>query len=339
MTSKRKRTPKKIKDRLLVDAMHRCCLCPQHEDITDIHHIIQISEGGPNTEENLMVVCPNCHAKIHRIRIMYNPTQLKMYKERWVSLCARGFTLEERLEHAPGIKLDLGPSLHNQTAPEENFVGREDMLETITQWYKSKDVRIGGLIGWGGVGKSALVRKWYDELEANKIQPDGIFWWGFYRNAYLEQFLNALLRFVSGGQIEPDTIKSTWEKTDRIKEYIGRGAYLIILDGLEQMQKAESGDEFGKMIHRELTELLHYLADANNGGIGINGSIVITVQRGTEVSGVINSDTTWTEDNLFHILVLDKTILGECIGPPSSSRGALVNAHKSFIHKYLQNLR
>jgi len=158
------------------------------------------------------------------------------------------------------------PSLHNQTPPEENFVGRKDMLKTITQWYRSKDVRIGALIGWGGVGKSALVREWYDKLEDNEIQPDRIFWWGFYRNAYLEQFLNALLRYVSGGQIEPDTIKSTWEKTERIKEYIGRGAYLIILDGLEQMQKAEAGDEFGKMIHRELTELLHYLADVPKAG-------------------------------------------------------------------------
>jgi tetratricopeptide (TPR) repeat protein len=164
------------------------------------------------------------------------------------------------------LNFPLEPSLHNQTAPEENFVGRKDMLDTITQWYKNPDVRIGGLIGWGGVGKSALVRKWYDDLEANNIQPDGIFWWGFYRNAYLEQFLNALLRYVTGGQIEPDTIKSTWEKTDRIKEYISQGTYLIILDGLEQMQKAEAGDEFGKMIHRELTELLHYLADVPNAG-------------------------------------------------------------------------
>ncbi len=164
------------------------------------------------------------------------------------------------------IAFPFNPSLHNQTAPEVNFVGRKDMLETITQWYKNPEVRIGVLIGWGGVGKSALVRKWYDELEANNIQPDGIFWWGFYRNAFLEQFLNALLRYVSGGQIEPDTIKGTWEKSDRIKEYIGRGAYLIILDGLEQMQEGKSGDEFGKMIHRELTELLHYLADVPKAG-------------------------------------------------------------------------
>jgi len=161
------------------------------------------------------------------------------------------------------VKLDfpLEPSLHNQTPPEVNFVGRKDMLDTITGWYNNPDVRIGALIGWGGVGKSALVRKWYDELRANKIEPDGIFWWGFYRNAYLDQFLNALLRYVSGGQIEPDSIKSTWEKTERLKEYISQGTYLIVLDGLEQMQKSESGDYFGAMIHREFTELLHYLVD------------------------------------------------------------------------------
>ena len=262
MTSKRKRVPKKIKDSLLVDVMHRCCLCPKHEDMTDIHHIVPINEKGPNTEENLMVVCPNCHAKIHRIRGRYTQEQLRMYKERWVNLCAKGLTLEERLAEAPGINLFQKPSLHNQTAPEVNFVGRKDMLDTITGWYKNPDVRIGGLIGWGGVGKSALVRKWYDELEINKIQPDGIFWWGFYRNAYLEQLLNALLRYVSGGQIELERIKSTWEKMEWIKEYISQGTYLIILDGLEQMQRGEvSGEKYGMMIHREFTELFHYLVD------------------------------------------------------------------------------
>jgi hypothetical protein len=146
------------------------------------------------------------------------------------------------------------PSLHNQTPPEPNFVGQKEMLETITDWYTNPKVRVGALIGWGGVGKSALVRKWYDNMESNNIKPDGIFWWGFYRNAYLEQFLNALLRYVSQGQIEPKTIKSTWEKTERIKEYIHQGTYLIILDGLEQMQKSASGDEFGKMIHRECND-------------------------------------------------------------------------------------
>ena len=159
----------------------------------------------------------------------------------------------------------LSHSLHNQTPPEKDFVGRKEMLETITGWYRNPEVRIGALIGWGGVGKSALVRKWYDDMGLNGIKPDGVFWWGFYdRNASLEQFLNALLRYVGRGQIDPDTIKSTWEKTDRIMELIHWGRYLIILDGIEEMQKPETGDGFGRMMHHEFTELLHYLTDVPN---------------------------------------------------------------------------
>jgi hypothetical protein len=158
----------------------------------------------------------------------------------------------------------LPAALHNQTPPEPHFVGRKDMLATITQWYNDPDVRIGALIGWGGVGKSALVRKWYDSLEDFKIKPDGIFWWGFYRNAHLELFLNALLRFAGAGQIEPETIKSTWAKTDTIKQYIHQRPFLIILDGLEQMQKAGPADQFGRMLHPEFTEVLHYLAEAHH---------------------------------------------------------------------------
>jgi len=103
MTQKRKAISQNIKDRLLVDSMHRCCLCPQHEDITDLHHIVFISEKGLDTEDNLMVVCPTCHAKIHRIRGRYTVKQLMMYKERWINLCAKGLTLEERIKKAPGI--------------------------------------------------------------------------------------------------------------------------------------------------------------------------------------------------------------------------------------------
>jgi hypothetical protein len=194
-----------------------------------------------------------------------NEGQPKFKIEKEVAKCdilqaGRDIIIQQPSKMEP-LTFPFPPSLHNQTPPEPKFVGRKEMLDTITDWYTNPEVRIGALIGWGGVGKSAIVRNWYDTLESNNIKPDGIFWWGFYRNAYLEQFLNALLRYVSQGQIEPETIKSTWEKTDRIKEYIPQGTYLIIQDGLEQMQKSASGDEFGKMIHRECTELLHYLAD------------------------------------------------------------------------------
>jgi hypothetical protein len=98
--AKRKAISKVVRDRLLVDAMHRCCLCPEHADVTDVHHIVPISEDGPNTADNLMVVCPNCHRKIHSIRSRDNPEQLRMYKERWVRLCALGLPLGVRIAQA-----------------------------------------------------------------------------------------------------------------------------------------------------------------------------------------------------------------------------------------------
>jgi 5-methylcytosine-specific restriction endonuclease McrA len=52
--AKRKAIPKAVKDRLLVEAMHRCCLCPEHQEVVDLHHIVPISEEGPDTEEDLM---------------------------------------------------------------------------------------------------------------------------------------------------------------------------------------------------------------------------------------------------------------------------------------------
>ena len=42
----RKKIPQSIRDKLLVDAMHRCCTCPQHEDVTDL---VRTGRLGPDT--------------------------------------------------------------------------------------------------------------------------------------------------------------------------------------------------------------------------------------------------------------------------------------------------
>ncbi|MEW6618411.1 MAG: tetratricopeptide repeat protein [bacterium] len=158
-------------------------------------------------------------------------------------------------------------SLHNQTPPEPNFVGRIEMLKAITDWYGSPKVKIGALVGWGGVGKSALVRKWFDSLKENNLHPDGIFWWGFYRNPYLERFLEALFVYLSQDRFKLDDYKTSWQKTDKIKELLLEREYLIILDGLEEMQKSQSGEEFGKLQHPEFTDLLKSIADADFRGL------------------------------------------------------------------------
>ena len=39
----------------------RCMRCGWHEGRCDAHHIIPRSEGGANTIDNGIILCPNCH--------------------------------------------------------------------------------------------------------------------------------------------------------------------------------------------------------------------------------------------------------------------------------------
>ncbi len=193
-------------------------------------------------------------------------------RDNWIDTFKDSVDLKEklklRLKESIGRKTLLPPHLTNIIPPEPNFVGRQGMLSSITEWYKNPDVHIGALIGWGGEGKSAIVRKWYDSLKSNVIKPDGIFWWGFYRNAYLDRLLDSLLDYLAQGRINLNEIKSTWAKVDKINELIQEAEYLIILDGFEEMQKGkEYGEDFGCMAHRELTEILKNLADSKSKGL------------------------------------------------------------------------
>ena len=111
--ARRRRVPRGITNKLLTDALFRCCLCPQHTAITiEKHHVLPISEDGDNSEDNLIAVCGSCHDAIHLARDagrqIYTPEQLAMCKRRWVERCwesgssqqLRGWT--ESPSDAPG---------------------------------------------------------------------------------------------------------------------------------------------------------------------------------------------------------------------------------------------
>ena len=69
--------PKEVALKLLEDSRYRCCLCrllidPQRYDADALfgslekHHIILFAEGGGHTDDNLLLVCANCHSQIHK---------------------------------------------------------------------------------------------------------------------------------------------------------------------------------------------------------------------------------------------------------------------------------
>ena len=69
--------PTPLQELLFELSGHRCtiCLAPWLE----IHHINELSEGGKTDYENLIVLCPNCHTRVHLDGIP-SKKELRQYK-------------------------------------------------------------------------------------------------------------------------------------------------------------------------------------------------------------------------------------------------------------------
>lgn len=59
--------PVNIQTAVLTECGYRCAV-PTCRGLLaiDIHHIVEVSQGGSNTLDNLIALCPTCHALFHR---------------------------------------------------------------------------------------------------------------------------------------------------------------------------------------------------------------------------------------------------------------------------------
>jgi len=70
-------TPEQLRRHLLELAAHHCTIC--RAPWLEIHHIQELSKGGKTEYDNLIVLCSNCHSRVHQQGI---PTtqELQHYK-------------------------------------------------------------------------------------------------------------------------------------------------------------------------------------------------------------------------------------------------------------------
>ncbi|OFX26992.1 MAG: hypothetical protein A2033_15980 [Bacteroidetes bacterium GWA2_31_9] len=69
--------PTPLENLLFELAGHRCTLCKA--PWLEIHHIEELSKGGETKYENLIVLCPNCHTRVHSENVP-NQKELIQYK-------------------------------------------------------------------------------------------------------------------------------------------------------------------------------------------------------------------------------------------------------------------
>ncbi len=70
--------PEPLKRRVLVEAGHRCAIPTCRTPVTEVAHIIPYSIVKKHEYENLIALCPTCHARADKGEI--DRTSLKMYK-------------------------------------------------------------------------------------------------------------------------------------------------------------------------------------------------------------------------------------------------------------------
>lgn len=61
-----------------------CEICGWSETTRDLHHIVEVSEGGTNEISNIISVCPNHHRMIHK-NLISKDELFKLIKDRTIS--------------------------------------------------------------------------------------------------------------------------------------------------------------------------------------------------------------------------------------------------------------
>ncbi len=150
----------------------------------------------------------------------------------------------------------------------EELFGRQKDLEFLDDSWESNETNIVSLVAWGGVGKSTLVNKWLERIQADNYRGAlRVYAWSFYSQGTGERvtsadlFINDALKWF--GDSDPMT-GSPWDKGIRLAKLIQSAKTLLVLDGLEPLQ-SEHAFERGRIKEPALVTLLTELARQNEG--------------------------------------------------------------------------
>jgi tetratricopeptide (TPR) repeat protein len=123
-----------------------------------------------------------------------------------------------------------------------DLVGRQAELNALTDWVAKPgspafDARVFCFVAIGGMGKSALTWKWFNQIAPNEMKSlAGRMWWSFYESdATFENFVNRALCYVSG-QSEEEVRALPWQEREaQLLQHLNEKPYLFSLDGLERI--------------------------------------------------------------------------------------------------------
>lgn len=154
------------------------------------------------------------------------------------------------------------------------LVGRLQELDLLTDWVtkQGSDVyqaHIFNIVAIGGMGKSALTWKWFNDIAPDKMNPlAGRMWWSFYESdATFENFIIRALAYVTGRARE-DIGENTkpGQREDMLLAVLDRNPFLLVLDGLERILIAYARMDASRLADDDLDQRT---ANAVAGAMGL----------------------------------------------------------------------
>ena len=146
--------------------------------------------------------------------------------------------------------------------------GRRKELALLDKAWESDGANVVSLVAWGGVGKSTLVNRWLERLEADNYRgARRVYGWSFYSQGTGERVTSAdqFIAEALGWFGDPDpTAGSPWDKGQRLADLVRRDRTLLLLDGLEPLQSGLDYER-GAIKDPALATLVTELAQQNNG--------------------------------------------------------------------------
>ncbi|HEY0174635.1 MAG TPA: DUF4062 domain-containing protein [Pyrinomonadaceae bacterium] len=122
------------------------------------------------------------------------------------------------------------------------LVGRQQELNLLTDWVARPDsevykARILNVVAVGGMGKSALTWKWFNNIAPQEMSPlAGRMWWSFYESdATFENFVTRALAYVTGRSLSEVQQIPAPERETQLLAALDREPHLLVLDGLERI--------------------------------------------------------------------------------------------------------
>jgi tetratricopeptide (TPR) repeat protein len=168
------------------------------------------------------------------------------------------------LEIAPRPEADIDEAKHAASdqpefalngAPEEqhDWVGRDEQLLSLHHDWTNLNTRVAALVGFGGEGKSSLVRKWLDRFIRPRtgLAADGVFWWTFTETQTIERFFDEALKYVVTPNFDISLLKSSTSRLHFLAAMLTDKHYIFVLDQLEKVQYP-AGDKRGCLLDAQL---------------------------------------------------------------------------------------